>query len=444
MKLRIDRSSIFHVFAVEDKGVLADLRLWAERDQDPSYVLFLARVKKILPAVNGAILDLGDRDAYLGWQDLDPARRAQGEKIDHILKLEDRLLVQIRREESGDKADKATLRIAIPGAYGVYLAREPGVSISSKIRDQKVRSQLQDLLDLEASEGVIFRTLAAEADADAVKDEITRLRAAFQAVDQAALHAKSLGAFPLNLAPEPAFFARWLKQADSLVSNDKNDEHLAADWGLAFELNQGPLDPVWADFSALRARRVPLFGLQADILVEEMETLTAIDVNRKSQAAASVAEVDRQAVREAMRQLRLRNIGGMVVVDVIDKRRSARTTREATAAKKEDSHPIRVYGPTAMGLIELVRTKRGASLMQLTGSAGRPSQAYALWRLAMAIRKGPKTGKVIIQGSRDLIQVLEANSQWKEWEIPGNWTGMVLESRENQEEFLRILPSLRK
>ncbi len=444
MNLRIDRTELFTVFAVEEDGVLQDLRLQATLEADASASLFLAKVKKFLPAVNGAILDLGETQAYLGWQDLDPDRKSRGEKITDCLAAEERMLVQIRREEAGEKADKATLRLAIPGAYGVYLPMEPGVSISTKIRDPKTRDRMAAQVDCRETEGVILRTIAAEASMEAVNREIDRLRQAYDTVRRKADQAKSLGRFVLDVPSEPAFFARWLSKSDQLCSNDPSDKHWAEEWGLPFVEEANPLDPVWKDFSALRTRQIDLPGLEANILVEEVETLTAIDVNRQSRAKASVSLVDREAVREAMRQLRLRNIGGMVVMDIIDKRGGARTARIATQEKKKDSHPIRLYGPSNMGLVELIRTKRGASVKQMTGTPDRPTVQYALWRLALALRKSPKANAVCVEGSRALIQALQSAMAEGKGEMVRFNASISWKSYDQSQEFLRILPVLRK
>lgn len=444
MNLRIDRTETFTVFAVEEGGVLQDLRLQETAEADAGASLFLAKVKKFLPAVNGAILDLGEGEAYLGWQDLDPDRKSRGEKLTDCLAVEERLLVQIRREEAGDKADKATLRIAIPGAYGVYLPKEAGISISSKIRDPKIRMRLESQVNIKETEGVVLRTIASEASLEVVNREIDRLRLAYDTVRRKADQAKSLGRFVLDVPSEPAFFVRWLSSAVQLYSNDPSDRRWAEEWGLPFVQEANPLDPVWKDFMALRTRQIDLSGMEANILVEEVETLTAIDVNRQSRAKASVSLVDREAVREAMRQLRLRNIGGMVVMDVIDKRGASRTTRVATQEKKRDSHPIRVYGPSGMGLVELIRTKRGASLKQMTGTPERPTTQYALWRLALAMRKCPKANAVCIEGSRALIEALQSATTEEKGEAVRFKEPISWKRYDQNQEFLRILPVLRK
>lgn len=444
MNLRIDRAETFTVFAVEDKGILLDLRFRASGEANSGEQLFLARVKKLLPGVNAAILDLGEGEAYLGWQDLDPMHKKRGAKIAECLTLEERVLAQIRRKEAGEKADKATLRLSIPGAYGVYLPTEPGVSISSKIREPETRTRLEAQVDCLDTEGVILRTLASEVSMHAVNREIGRLRNAYQAVCRKAELAKSLGAFSLGIDPEFIFFSRWAADADQVISNHPMDQKWAKEWNLNFTHEENPLDPVWNDFSALRERQVALRGMEANILVEEMETLTAIDVNRRSGARDSVSAVDREAVREAMRQLRLRNIGGMVVMDIIDKRGAARTTRTATKEKKNDSHPIRVYGPSPMGLIELIRTKRGASLKQMTGTRGNPTREYAIWRLELAKRKLTDMKAVRIEGSRGLIEALKRASKENDWHFLQDWELVNWKIFDQNQEFLRILPVLQQ
>lgn len=444
MKLRMDRSETLTIFVVEQDGKMVDLRVWETGETDPRYQLHSARVKQLMPAVNGAILGLGDREVYLGWPDLDPERKKRGKTIAACLHLEERLLVQIRRAESGEKADKATLRIAIPGALMVYLPRESGISISTKIHDPKIRLNLETNVVCPETAGVILRTQAAEATLEQVNAELEKLKNAFEAVEEQEMKTKSLRSFQVEVDSEPTFFTRWLKVADEVISNDLDDQAWAMAWGLKFSHEEMPLEPCWHDWIGLRKKTVSISDQQGEIVVEELETLTAIDINRKGSAKLSVAVIDKLAVREAMRQLRLRNIGGMVVMDVIDKRGSKRTTREVTAARTDDSHPIKVYGPSAMGLIELIRTKRGASVNQLLGSVKSPTACYALWRLSLALRQTGTSSGVRIQGTSGLIEQLKQVDSWKTWETASGWKQVVWEPLDQEEEFLRILPFLKK
>jgi Ribonuclease G/E len=444
MKLRIDRSETLTIYAVEQDGKLTDLQVWESDDEDPRYQLHVARVKKVLPAVNGSILDLGDREAYLSWADLDPARKERGKTIAACVDVEERLLVQIRRAESGDKADKATLRIALPGAFMVYLPNEVGISISTKIRNPETRAGLESSLACLDGSGVILRTLAAEASGEQVENELAGLIRAYESVVEKAKKTKSLRSFLVEVDSEPTFFSRWLKQADQLISNDPEDQSWAKRWNIDFAQSENPLGPCWQDWSGLRKRAVSISDQQGEILLEELETLTAIDVNRRGSAKASIATIDTLAVREAMRQLRLRNIGGMVVIDVIDKRKANRSTREVTAARINDSHPIKVYGPSGMGLIELIRTKRGASIKQLLGSYDAPTALYALWRFRLALRQVACSSGVRIQGNPGLINQLRRENSWETWVKPSGWKQVVWESLDQEEEFLRILPILKK
>ena len=289
---------------------------------------------------------------------------------------------------------------------------------------------------------MIVRTLAAETSVETVKAELAALIQAFEKVEKQAAKTKSLGSFLVDVDSESTFFSRWLSQADELISNDCSDQHWAEKWQVNFSQSNSPLGSCWQDWMGLRKRAVSISNRQGEIVVEELETLTAIDVNRRGSATVSIVTIDTLAVREAMRQLRLRNIGGMVVMDVIDKRKANRTTREATAARLNDSHPIKVYGPSSMGLIELIRTKRGASIKQLLGTVQSPTAVYALWRFGLALRQLGSSSGVRIQGTPGLINQLKKVNSWKSWEKPSHWKQVIWEPLDQEEELLRILPNL--
>jgi ribonuclease G len=361
----------------EIRGVLCEqgrpVELRLERDGEQSLVgaVFHARIAQILPALPGAFLELGSGApsmmAFL------PGNRLPGGQA---LVEGAAVLVQIVKDAIADKAPEATAAIELAGTLAVWSPARPGRAVSRRIAEPE-RSRLQTLLATLASpgDGVILRRHAAGADAETLALEIETLRRRHQEWRQAAIgapHRLDAPKDPLAriiAALEPG------QELERIVIDDRiAAARLRSLTGCAIELDSA------ADFTQRHgiddafeqalARRLALPG-GGEIVIEQVLAGTAIDVNAAAAAAtrrpadAVIRAVNREAATAIARQLRLRNIGGAIIIDFIamagrDDRREIEAALAETIA--QDAVPVGLIGWTRLGHFELTRQRRSASI----------------------------------------------------------------------------------
>lgn len=361
--------------------------------------LYLARVVRVLPGMNAAFLDIGGgRDAFLPRGDAEyaddlrvgPARQAAGEagtSIADLVAEGEALVVQIAREAVGDKAPRATTKIALPGHRLVYTPTQGGRAVSRRIDDEDERARLDDILSgLEG--GYIVRTAGAGATAESLAAEAAELRARWSELLAAAGEASA----PAALSTEPDPIERVLRNhapddlarvvvegAAALTAARAYADRFAPGWAARIEGHSGrePLfeaDDIEAQIEAALEPRVELPS-GGTLLIEPTQALTAIDVNTgrnvgRGEAGRTMLETNLEAAAEIARQVRLRNIAGLVAIDFIrmdrdeDKRRVVDALR---AAARPDPQPLRVGRMTPFGLVELTRRRARPPLAELMG-----------------------------------------------------------------------------
>ncbi len=368
MKAAIDEiliesdTSEYRAVAVAD-GKLVDLaREPVDRRLVPG-TIHLARVGRVVPQV-GAFLDLAD--GLKALLDVSGARvPAQG----------DLLRVQIVEAPSGDKLARAGTRITLAGRHAVLVPGGKGASVSKRAAAPK-REALQALAGTlhREGEGLVLRAGAGYADAGAVADELERLRA--QAgelatggdVPRMLLADDPFATLLRTLAPQdvPDFFCDRAETAlaarlglKTLFPEVSGRVAHLRDGGAIFE-RHGVADIL----VTLGSTRVNLDN-GAWLSIESTAALVAIDVNL-GRATAEPVSVDMAAAREIARQIRLRDLGGLVVIDFLrlskpgERARLIETLKRATVS---DRKRIDVLGYTAGGTIELTRARaRGGSL----------------------------------------------------------------------------------
>jgi Rne/Rng family ribonuclease len=380
-----ERGEERHV-ALWRQGRLAGYRIDAPGLSDRSGALFLGQVVRVDPGLGSAFVAFDKPESGVAETGLLPLRR--GEK-----RVEgDRLLVQMGRDRSGEKAARLTAAPILEGRFVDLLAKEHGVHMTGAMLAPEVEKSLRTALrGLVAQDQIGLRLTprASQASVESILKEASGLVASWRICSEALKQGPS----PRCLRQPPAALPSLLQDlpsgdaitvvADNRTLARRIESELAAasaaeipaievrpqqDWiPSAAELDEavrGALDP-----------RVPL----ADggwILFEPGETLTAIDVNsgtasgRRSGASPADLRVklNLQAVETIAWQLRLRAIGGLVVIDFVDMGNSAdrdRVVKALRGAFAEDPARIRVLPMSDLGLVQVTRQRRGAPLAEL-------------------------------------------------------------------------------
>ena len=361
----------------------------AAAGRSPVGDIVLGRVTKVLPAVQAAFVEIGhERAGFLGAREARCLGDASGDHepaIGELVREGDPVLVQVVKDPIGEKGARLSASVTIPGRLCVLAPYQPGIALSRRIEDETERARLQMLGEaligeadgeLIAGAGYIFRTASIGAGAEELHDDAVRLAQDWRAVLDARRHAKPPALLHRDLDP----VARALRD---LVRGDTAriliDDAEAGEAARAFcrrampevepriALFNGPgalFDDLETDIDGLMLPRVPL-QCGGWIMVEGTEALTAVDVNSGGFTHASGLEdvsltVNLEAARELGRQVRLRGIGGLIVVDFMHMKEEAHVERVLDALTQSlswDGAPVTVSRPSPLGLVEITRKR---------------------------------------------------------------------------------------
>ncbi|MBI5623687.1 MAG: Rne/Rng family ribonuclease [Elusimicrobia bacterium] len=375
--------------AILEDGRIAEL-LWERRSAE-SIVgnIYKGVIENVLPGISSAFVNIGfEKNAYLYISDVLGGR---GTPIDQLLKKGQEVVVQVCKEAISTKGAKVTMDVSLPGRFLVFMPYQKYVGISKNIQDPSERERLAGIMDKLVADhlggrGLVVRTEAEGATAKDLELEVKYLVTTWNAI-QAKHDAQAAPALlhedlDLNLQ-----VARDILSEDVYVylidSKEGCKNVLEFVNGFAPDLagkvrlyeNKTPIFKAFdieSEIERLRDTKVSLPN-GGSIIIQEAESLCAIDVNTgrftgsKSQEE-TVTQTNIEAAVEIAHQLRLRNIGGIVVVDFIDMRKASNRNKvmEAfAAAVKRDRAKIRILPITRLGLIEMTRERKRESTLSL-------------------------------------------------------------------------------
>ncbi|WP_207482540.1 ribonuclease E/G [Arenibaculum pallidiluteum] len=394
-EILVDRSGPLLRAATLRDGQLTDLQLDHAARPSRLGAVFLGRVERIVPGLDAAFIDIGEgRAGLIGASDLrlpgagsrKAARAGGGQPIGRLLRAGQELLVQVKAEPGGGKGPTLTMDMTLPGRFLVMTPMTPGLSISRRLgRDPGLRAALARRVEAVAvGGGWIVRAQAAAVPDAVLAAEAESLALAWRAIEQGA----AAGAAPRLLLAGPDAARRAVVEqggrAISAIRVAEADLHrelaawaadAAPDLVPVLSLHRGP-EPLFERhgleeaISGLGGRRVDLAG-GGWIAVDRTEAMTVVDVNGGERGNALSTNL--AAAEEVARQLRLRNLGGIVVVDFIDMKGAGereRLVQALSAAVAEDPAGVQVYGLTRLGLVEMTRGRRGPEIPELLALAG--------------------------------------------------------------------------
>ncbi len=411
--------------------------------------IFLARVVRVVPGLQAAFLDLGlAQDGFLHAREARFAPSAPDDEdgrapdIGHSVAEGEALYVQVTRDAIGDKGPRLTTNVTLPGRRLVFTPMQAGVAVSRRISDERERARLEDLVAGVSTEdeGFVVRTVAEGAGLEELEAEAERLRQAWREIEERQGQVE----VPSCQHREPGAVARalrdhvdgrvrkvWLDRADALGEARRVVDESMPELAGRLELFSGPgalfdLHDIEAEIEAALEPRVALPS-GGSLVIESTEALVAIDVNTGPSADArgqrdAGLRTNLEAAHEAARQIRLRGLAGLIVIDFIQMRAQAdmeqvmATLREALA---QDRTPVRVAGPTTFGLAEITRRRVRPSLEWVltepcewcVGGRIKTAQAVAAEILRQAEHEGnqaPGHG-VSVTAAPEVVEVLNAD-----------------------------------
>ncbi|RKD23903.1 hypothetical protein BEP19_05610 [Ammoniphilus oxalaticus] len=370
--------------AVMENNHLVDLFIERSARQGSAGKIYKARVIDVLPGMQAAFVDIGqEKNGYLHVNDCLAAEQKKDGKapsIREVVRQGQELLVQVTKEALGSKGAKMTAQLSFPGRFLVYMPTDPYIGVSAKIKNEHARDGLRELLSAlcEGTEGVIARTVAEEASEEEIRADFIFLKKLWERTQVKAKAVKSpeivhrdvelvtriardiltdeIEEFWIDDARQ---YRNLLEQLGDVIPtiNQKLKLYQGATaifdhFEVENELEKVLLKKVWLKSGGY-------------LVIDQTEAFTAIDINTgkfvgRVNLAETVFQTNREAIDEIFRQLRVRDIGGIILVDFIDMRNEqhrSRILQEMKERAKQERTRIHVYGFTQLGLLEMTRKK---------------------------------------------------------------------------------------
>jgi ribonuclease G len=376
--------------AVTGSGVVQELLIERAASRGLVGNIYMGRVARVLPGMQSAFLEIGlERAAFLHVADIWEHRKngEPGKPIEKILAEGEPLLVQVVKDPIGTKGARLSTQVSIAGRMLVYLPHDPHIGISQRIEDeggrQALRDRVKDLVPPDEKGGFIVRTLAEAASEAELRADLEYLRHLWQVIRE-----RSLGAAPPQLLYQDLSLAqRVLRDMVNVgttrvvIDSRENFQKLAAfaqnymsqvHAKLEHYTGERPLFDMYnveTEIEKALSRRVDLKS-GGYLIIDQTEAMTTIDVNTGGFVGSrnfddTIFKTNLEAAQAIARQLRLRNLGGIIILDFIDMESEEHRTavlEEFKRALSRDRTRMTVSGFTALGLVEMTRKRTRESL----------------------------------------------------------------------------------
>ncbi|TLS53536.1 Rne/Rng family ribonuclease [Paenibacillus antri] len=347
--------------------------------------IYKGRVVNVLPGMGAAFVDIGiEKNAFLYIDDLLPAHLEHQPKvkpsIDTLVRAGDELLVQIVREPVGTKGARVTTHYALTGRWLVYMPEAGYIALSKKIDDEEERKRLRALGErlCRDKEGVILRTVANGEGYEALAGDMDMLRERWRRIEEKAKRAQA----PSEVYADVELLPRLIRdivteQMDEIVVDQpalmeeakRMLRSIAPQLTERVRLHDGKKSAIeaYGVKEQLEAALQPKQWLASGgyVVIDQTEALTVVDVNTGKYTGSTnleetVLTTNVEAAEEIARQLRLRDIGGIIVIDFIDMELEENRRRIIDAletAVQKDRTKAHIVGWTKLGLLEMTRKK---------------------------------------------------------------------------------------
>lgn len=397
---RTDHKGMMTQVGVVEDGQLVEHFVADATHQSLIGNVYLGRVQNVLGSMEAAFVDIGTgRNAVLYAGEMDwrsPHLHSKSRKIDQALRPGDQILVQVLKDPIGHKGARLTNRISFAGRYLVYFPAGTTAGISRKLPAGE-RKRLKDILGevITGDGGAIIRTAAENATEEQITEDVQRLEKRWQEIQKLENKERnSKGSKPVTLYEEPNMLIQVVRDVfnadftELIIDGDKSWQAVrdylgrtspelmdrVNKWNRGKHDGQDAFAPLDLDqqLEKAMARKVwlPSGGY---LIIDHTEAMTVIDVNTGSfvgsggNLEATVTENNLEAAEEIVRQLRLRDIGGMIVVDFIDmllQQNQDLVLRRLSEFLGRDRTRHKLGEVTSLGLVQLTRKRLGTGLLE--------------------------------------------------------------------------------
>ena len=395
-KMIVRQSDDYSQLAVLEDGVLVEH--YVDRASATSSIgnIYLGKVQNVLPSMEAAFIDIGrGRNAVLYAGEVDWAKygkEGEDKRIEHVLKSGDQVLVQVTKDPVGAKGARLTSHISVPGRFVVYSPGGHLSGISRKLADSE-RKRLKKVVEnnIPSDASVIVRTAAEGATEEDLVRDINRLKVQWEVIERKVSNSKA----PLMLYTEPDLTVRIIRD---LFTADFSELVIAGNGGPddAYDTIKAYVDHVAPEMTsrlihwehtdkdpfaeyrideqvAKALERKVYLPSGGSLVIDRTEAMTVIDVNTgkftgsAGNLEATVTANNLEAAEEIVRQLRLRDIGGIIVIDFIDMvlpTNRELLVRRLTECLGRDRTRHQVAEVTSLGLVQMTRKKIGTGLAE--------------------------------------------------------------------------------
>lgn len=400
-----------------ENGVVTELTIERRREEGIVSNIYKGKVVRVMPGMQAAFVDIGlERTAFLHASDVvkdlarfeednnskensfdeEPPARGRRSKqdrhIENVLKDGKEILVQVEKEPLGTKGARVTSHISLPGRYLVYMPTVDHVGVSRRIGDPSERARLKEMMHKlrKGGGGFIVRTVSSGVTEREFADDVAYLTRTWTEIEKKGSSAKapSLVHAELDMVSRVArdlftpdidrvvvdspeahakicdFVDAFMPQAKKAVEFYKGTEPIFDAFGIEIEITRALGHKVWLKSGGY-------------IIIEQTEALTAIDVNTgrfvgRRNVDDTILKTNLEAVKEIVYQLRLRGIGGIIIIDFIDMERMADRSKVYNSLKealKGDRARTTISKISDLGLVEMTRKRTREDLRrQLTNT----------------------------------------------------------------------------
>jgi ribonuclease G len=378
--------------AVMDENGFAEVHIERSSEERTVSNIYKGIVENVLPGIQAAFVNIGfEKNAFLYVKDaIDYKENGFGDNssqimINRVLKQGDEIMVQVTKESTGNKGARVTTHITLPGRYVVLMPKIDYIGISRRIEDADERERLKAMASNLKPDGMglIVRTEAEGKHEDELKEDISFLVKLWEKIVCEAQKGKS----PRLVHKDADMVYRTIRDLFNrdtvkIVINDKDAYDKARELIGVFSPSQLKVLEYYDSGSDMFG----YFGLEKEIekalsrkvwlksggyiVIDQTEALTSIDVNTGKYTGSSnfkdtIMDINMEAVREIARQIRIRDIGGIIIIDFIDmddERQKMALLEELRNQLKKDRTKSSVLGITQLGLVEMTRKKVGKRL----------------------------------------------------------------------------------
>lgn len=372
------------VCILED-GKICELYVYSDEKDNTMGNIYLGKVKNVVDGMQAAFIDIGmDKNAFISVKDAAPKidvvkeTRVMDFKISDVIKQDSNVLVQVKKVPTVEKGARVSTHITLPGDYLVLMPNFEVVTVSQKISTEEEKDRLVNIIKnvIKPNFGVIIRTDAEGASEEDLINDLDNLVKMWKKIEKKAKSEEisliydehelvsKIGRDIINQKLDKIYINSaklYKKFSDYLNKNEMKKnipiefmevEDIITEFGLKTELANVDSRKVWLKNGGY-------------IVIDKTEALTAIDVNSgkfvgNSDLEQTALKVNLEAAKEIMRQIRLKDIGGIIVIDYIDLNQKEHQNQIIEAMNEEvlkDRSRIDIKGYTELNLVELTRKR---------------------------------------------------------------------------------------